>query len=576
MPKPFSPRPRTAGIAFFVMRGLCAALVLVPAPLAQEDASHGATLGRVIELGLTDNRAMEHLEYLSKRIGHRLTSSTNLTRAEEWACARFAAFGLEARLERWGEFAVGFDRREARGAIVAPRYKALVFGTPAWRRGTPGPVRARAVLEPEDEDALSDFDQPGVWLVRRERPAAALNRVSELVLSLSLAGEVQNGGEPIRTGGRPPASMEAIAPHTSVRLRADDYRDLVRRLERNEPIELEFDIDSRFLHGPIPLHNVVADLRGTEFPDEYVIVGGHSDSWDGAEGAQDNGTGVATTLEAARLLAAAGAQPRRTIRFMLWSGEEQGLLGSAAYVKAHPELLPSISAVLVHDGGTNVLSGLAGPAALQGDLRAATDPLRGLVPDMPFRIRENDGLSPGGGSDHSPFVAAGVPGFFWKQGGRADDTDYDFVHHTQYDTLEAVLPHHLEHSALVVAVTAYNLAMQDGLLSRDGLLSPEPRRMGVVLDGITVTRVLAESRAAAAGWQPGDRILAVDGAPVADRRDVSKRLQEGDSRVEIRLGRGEVELLFTLDYSDDPDEARRLELRAKGARSGRAAEEGAE
>ena len=133
---------------------------------------------------------------------------------------------------------------------------------------------------------------------------------------------------------------------------------------------------------------MIADIPGSELPDEYVIVGGHIDSWDGATGTTDNGTGVATTLEAARILMKAGVKPRRTIRFMLWSGEEQGLLGSAAYVKAHKDLMPKISAVLVHDGGTNYLSGIGATEAMIERLRAGLRPGQGARPAIPVRGAE--------------------------------------------------------------------------------------------------------------------------------------------------------------------------------------------
>src|SRR5262249_31123525 len=147
------------------------------------------------------------------------------------------------------------------------------------------------------------------------------------------------------------------------------------RLKSGQAVELEFDVDNRFVSGPVELDNVVADLRGSELPDEYVVVGGHIDSWDVATGATDNGTGCATTLEAARLLAATGANPRRTIRFMLWSGEEEGLLGSAAWVAAHPDVLPHVSCALVHDGGTDFVSGLGVTRAEMPQAQAALAPV---------------------------------------------------------------------------------------------------------------------------------------------------------------------------------------------------------
>src|SRR5439155_2352682 len=134
----------------------------------------------------------------------------------------------------------------------------------------------------------------------------------------------------------------------SIRMVASQHKAIDDHLKAAKKVSLTIEINNKFVQGPIKLYNVIADLPGSEKPDEYVVFGGHIDSWDGATGATDNGTGVATTMEAARLLAKAGAKAKRTIRFMLFSGEEQGLLGSRAYVKAHPDEMKKISAVFVH------------------------------------------------------------------------------------------------------------------------------------------------------------------------------------------------------------------------------------
>ncbi len=545
--------------------GLFAGLLLATGALS---AQRDAVVEEVIHLGRTENRVMDHLTYLSEEIGHRLTGSTNIERSERWAVAQFQAFGLEARLERWGEFPVGFDRHEQTGAMVRPHRKELVFGTPSWTPGTPGPVRALAVLEPEDPELLTEMTEElaGAWFVRRSRKRAdsgLSQRARELIADVEIAGEIADGGEPILTFGRHRIKPDNLPTDVRIRLRSDQHKELVMRLSNEEHVELEFDIDNRFLTGPVPQFNVIADLVGSEFPNEYVIVGGHHDTWDGSDGAQDNGTGMATTMEAARLLVKAGAQPRRTIRFMFWSGEEQGLLGSRAYVEAHPELMENISAVLVHDGGTNVLSGLAGPPALTEDLRFATAPLKGLHSDFPFRIAENLGLRRSGASDHSSFVAAGVPGFFWRQGGARDDANYDWVHHTQYDTMDQARPEHLRHSAIVVAVTAYNLAMLDNKLSREGLIAPSARKLGVFLDGTSITRVVREGKAAEAGWKAGDVLLKIDGRKVTSQREIVRFLQQADSQVNVLIQREEEQIETALDYTGDADEAQRMKALRK-------------
>ena len=276
-----------------------------------------------------------------------------------------------------------------------------------------------------------------------------------------------------------------------------------------------------------------------------MIVGGHIDSWDGATGATDNGTGVATTLEAARILMKAGVKPKRTIRFMLWSGEEQGLLGSAAYVKAHKDLMPKISAVLVHDGGTNYLSGIGATEAMLSDFEQVFAPVKELDPNYPFEVRKVAGLT-GGGSDHASFLAANVPGFFWRQAGKAR---YQHTHHTQFDTFDAAIPEYQKHSSLVVALGAYGIANLDHLLSREKLRAPgamagNRRTLGVQLDEMTVAEIEDDSVAQKGGIKEGDVILKIDGTKVADRMELTRALRAGGPKKVVTVLRNgkEVEL----------------------------------
>jgi Zn-dependent M28 family amino/carboxypeptidase len=210
----------------------------------------------------------------------------------------------------------------------------------------------------------------------------------------------------------------------------------------------------------VQVYNTVAEIRGAEKPDEVVIIGAHLDSWDLGTGATDNGTGSMAVLAAARALQKIGMKPKRTIRFVLFTGEEQGLNGSRAYVKAHKDELAKISGVLVHDSGTGkVLTiGLMGNYAVRETMDHALYPLAkakeiGLV--EPSLRRE-------GGSDHVPFDEAGVPGFWCVQ----DVADYDKMHHSQADRLEHVRWDDLTEGAQVLAVFAYNVAQLPELLPR--------------------------------------------------------------------------------------------------------------
>ncbi len=543
-------------------------LLLAPvfAALSVSAQERDPVVDKIIELERKEPRVQEHLRYLTERIGPRLTGSPNLTRACQWARGRFESFGLRAWLEEWGTFPVGFERGPSSGGMVSPVPIPYAFTTNAWSAGTPGPVRARAAFEPtslEDLEARRS-ELKGAWIVdrpRKERPKRKEREPVEKALAeLGIAGRVRNaGGELLYAFGDQDVDWANLPEDVSINLLESLHEDLAERLTEGEKVELEFDVDNRFLPGPMPLYNVIAELPGAELGDEFVILGGHIDSWDPARGAQDNGTGVATTLEAARLLATAGAKPRRSIRFMLWSGEEQGLLGSAAYVKAHGSEMEHISAVFVHDEGTNYLSGLSGPKALVSGLELALAPVKTLDSTKPFRIEENEGLSPFGGSDHGSFLAAGVPAFSWEQTGR---TSYFKSWHTQYDTLDFVVEEYQQHSAVVAALGAFGVANLPGKLDRAGLLrtreeGPPRRRMGVQLEGAEVTQVMEGSKAEAAGWQEGDVILAIDGVDVDGQRAIVSELQKGGPQKKVKLKRGEATLDTVLDYTGEPSEAKR-------------------
>ncbi len=273
-----------------------------------------------------------------------------------------------------------------------------------------------------------------------------------------------------------------------VNVRQSDYDFLNSRVADGARLEVEFDLPHAISDGPIPCYNVVAEITGAEKPDEVVIVSAHLDSWDGpgSQGAIDNATGVSVVMEAARLLARVGAQPKRTIRFILWTGEEQGLLGSRAYVAGlSPAELDKISAVFVDDGGTNYEGGLPAADYMVDYLAAATSPVNGHFfsqedhdAAMSDKDSKNDFLAgfmnvnirPTGasiethsGSDHAPFNAVGVPGFFWDETGRAN---YRYAWHTQRDRLDQAIGEYLAQSSTNMAVVAYNLAMAPELLPR--------------------------------------------------------------------------------------------------------------
>lgn len=531
----------------------------------------------VVALGLSKNRVMDHVRGLTEDIGARLTGSHNLMRAEAWCRDRFAEWGLHARLERWGELSVGFDRGPARGRVLGPTPIDLVFTTPAWTPGVVGPVEGVLVVEPQSvrDVARAGKSLEGAWVLaparprghRRGEPDKKEARLHDALRKAGVAGWIRRASsredDLVHTSGRSQISWDELPRDVEVVLQGKQHDALAQRVKAGETVKVELSIDNRFFRGPVPQHNVIADIPGTEEPDEYVIVGGHLDSWDGATGANDNATGVATTMEAARLLMAAGAKPRRTIRFMLWTGEEQGLLGSEAWVEAHADEMERISAVLVHDGGTNLLTGLHVTPEMMPQMQEALAPVLKLSSEaFPFALQETDGLRTGG-SDHTPFIKAGVPGFFWDQDGRSD---YDHVHHTQYDTIDNVIPEYEERSAIVVALAAYGLANLDEKLDRTNSAPVPRRRLGAMLDD-TKIRGVDDGVAKAGGLKEGDVIVEIDGQAVKSRRDVMRALAEGEAKKRVVVERGKARVDATLDWSGDPGEAERAARREARARA---------
>lgn len=260
-----------------------------------------------------------------------------------------------------------------------------------------------------------------------------------------------------------------------ISIRRSDYDYINSRLADGQEIHARFDLQHSVDPGPVPVFNTIAEIRGSTRPEEVVIVSAHLDSWDGpgSQGVVDNGTGSSVVLEAARLLSEANARPDRTIRFILWTGEEQGLLGSRAYVDSlSEEERARISAVFVDDGGTNYQGGLPAADHMVEYLAAATAPLNNefYSPTDDAYLNVNvrptgETLKTHGGSDHAPFNRVGVPGFFWDEVGRAN---YRYAWHTQNDRIDQAIEEYLVQSSACMAITAYNLACAPALLPREG------------------------------------------------------------------------------------------------------------
>lgn len=524
-----------------------AAIPLALSVLAFQEEPSGAdpVVEAVIKEGRANPLVMAHLDHLVNKIGPRLTSSDRLTKAQEWAKEQFESWGLKARLEEWGSFPVGFNRGPWSGKMTEPEELDLTFITRSWSPGTKGPQAGPALLAPGSEEEFERLKpkMKGAWILTSgvSTPRAVNDRFLAACDEMGALGLIRSGKGPlIITDGNHNISFDRLPKRVNILMLQEHYDKIAAHLKAGTKVGLTFDIKNEFKKGPIPQYNVIAEIPGTEKPDELVIVGGHIDSWDGATGTTDNGTGTVTTMEAARLLAKAGAKPKRTIRFMLWGGEEQGLLGSRGYVAKHPEEMAKISAVLVHDGGTNYVSGIVATAAMAPIFEKVFAPVKDLNKDFKFVIDQQAGLPLGIGSDHDTYVQRGVPGFFWKQAGRAN---YTRTHHTQFDTFEAGIKEYEEHTSMVVAIGAWGIANLPALLPRDGLKaggSPGGgRRLGINIDddGHTITSIEEGYPAEKAGLKVGDTILSIGGKEVNSYESLRAAIQAASVKTKIRIRR---------------------------------------
>jgi carboxypeptidase Q len=252
-------------------------------------------------------------------------------------------------------------------------------------------------------------------------------------------------------------SPNRLSPLPNLVISHEDYGLLHRLIGAGTTPRLEGRVENRLGGEPVQQWNTVAEIRGSERPGQVVILGAHLDSWDLGTGVTDNGTGSMVVLEAARVLARSGLKPKRTIRFILFSGEEQGLLGSRAYAEAHAREADSIQAVLVLDNGTGAITGqaLQGRKDLEGLWRQLLAPVASLGADSVRGASKS-------GTDHLSFLPYGVPGFNFDQLSRG----YNHTHHSQSDTYDKAVPGDLKQAAAVMAVTAYELANLPELLPR--------------------------------------------------------------------------------------------------------------
>ncbi|HZC66130.1 MAG TPA: M20/M25/M40 family metallo-hydrolase, partial [Candidatus Dormibacteraeota bacterium] len=439
---------------------------------------------------------MPNLEYLSDNIGARLTGSAQLKQANDWTADLFRKYGLSnVHLEPW-TIAHSWTRGTASARIIAPTEHPLTIAAAGWSPSTLGVLRGPVVFvdakkkedlekfhgklkgamvvyqEPEslspppvsDPNAVRPMQAPPAWPGQPPAPSPFAAQ-TEFARARNAFFQQEGVGAILRDSNKPHGLLNMtgiggekfeIGAVPTAFITGEGYR-MIFRMMKHGPVQLEISMTNTFSDKPVEVYNTVAEIRGSEKPDEVVILGAHLDSWDLGTGSTDNGTGSMAVMEAARALVKSGLQPKRTIRFILFGGEEEGLCGSVKYVEAHKNDLDKISGVLVHDTGTGrVLS-----IGLHDNYQDREIVDRVIAPLHDLKLREATMLRQGG-TDHKSFDDVGVPGFWTVQ----DRAEYPQTHHSQTDTFDKVWKDDINQGAQVLAAWAYNTAQLPAMLPR--------------------------------------------------------------------------------------------------------------
>lgn len=424
-----------------------------------------AALAAIAGEGMMRSHAFQYLTELSDDIGARVTGSPEMWRAAEWGVATMKAIGLQnVHLERYSMWK-GWTRGSAEMTLMEPRKVRLHVDAMGWTGSTAaGGVDADVVpvnlYRAEEEMAAAEGWAGKVLLIEARGPAP--EGESTFVTFGTLLRAAGEAGAVAVIGGQGGAHAQGMnLTHTGilgfsedfavpvVSMTSEDQGLLERLLDDGQPVRVRVDVQNTFTPGPVDAVNVVGDIPGSEHPDEVFVVGAHLDSWDLSEGTTDNGSGSAAVLGAADAILRSGQQPRRTIRFVLFTGEEQGLLGSFAYVSQHQAEMPNHLGDLVLDGGQGPIHGLS--LGGRDDLIDAVRPFvasLGAFGDLSL----DAGID--FGTDTGPFSLAGLPGINLNNG----STAYGFTHHSASDALEAQAPDVLARNTTIMAVTAFWVA----------------------------------------------------------------------------------------------------------------------
>ena len=514
------------------------ALGALALPLGAEERVDLDAVHRIREEAFQNSKVMDHMFYLTDVYGPRVTNSPGFFGAADWVVKQLGEWSIKAHLEKWGPFGRGWTFTHFAAHLIQPQYAPLIGFPLAFSPGTGGPVTGDvtiAVLNAEtdfdkykgklrgkivlvgtgrelqmslqplavrrsDSDlvALSQAPEPPQFGVRppgavaadlpggrggpggpgqNQRFQRALNRFLSdegAAIVVRSGGARSEGGTVFGQGAGSRDPKDPVPPPTVV-LTPEHYNRVARLLDHKIPVKLEFDIQARFLDEGNDSVNVIGDIEGGRKKDEVVMIGAHLDSWQGGTGATDNAAGSAVMIEVMRILKTLNLRLDRSVRMALWSGEEQGILGSRAYVAEHfaaredMKLKPEhakLSGYFNVDNGSGKIRGvnLQGNDMMRPVFEAWFKPLQDLGAGT-IAIRNT------GGTDHLSFNAVGLPGFQFIQ----DPLEYDSrTHHSNMDVYDRVQRGDMMQMAAIVASFVYNAANREEMLPRKPLPKPQP------------------------------------------------------------------------------------------------------
>lgn len=462
---------------------------------------------KIIDEGNNRSQLQSLAHELFDVIGPRLVGTPQMKKANDWAVEKYANWGIIARNEQWGVWK-GWERGITHIDMLSPRVKSLEGTQLSWSPSTKGKkVKAEIIIIPELADSIAfenwlpnvkgkfvmiSMNQPtgrpdenwqqfatkaSFEQLKKDRTAqieAWRNRIAKtgystkmLPIILEKAGAVGILTNNWSSGFGVDKIFNAYTTKIpTVDIALEDYGTLYRLVTSGQNPIISIQTDSKDL-GVVPSFNTIAEIKGKEKPDEYVMLSAHFDSWDGAQGATDNGTGTLTMMEAMRILKLFYSNPKRTILVGHWGSEEQGLNGSRAFVEDHPEIVNKLQALFNQDNGTGRIVNISG----QG-FQNAGDFITRWLAAAPSYIRDSiktnfPGMPGGGGSDHASFIGVGAPGFSL---GALNWSYFNYTWHTNRDTYDKVVFDDLKNNAILTAILVYMACEDNETFPRDKAL----------------------------------------------------------------------------------------------------------